>query len=246
MLKATRFSFLHRLACTSAALLAFVLTVPHADAENCPAPYHGIAQDGRCVWTCGVGTTPDSESNECVCRAGFVPAGLDQFGRITCEPPDTSSRGGDKRIECEAYAASAVEQQEANLRRNCGFSGHRWDHNYEHHFDWCMTQSAATRDYERSARERELLKCRAANPITPRPSPTPRPGCTAGASACACFNLWVARNQIYKDNGYCFKTKKARDYFGNDGCWTSNPKLSPSDWAKVKRIRRQERYKGCR
>jgi YARHG domain len=34
----------------------------------------------------------------------------------------------------------------------------------------------------------------------------------------SCQELWAARNQIYKSAGYCFKTTRAREYFGNGGC----------------------------
>lgn len=34
----------------------------------------------------------------------------------------------------------------------------------------------------------------------------------------SCEDLWVLRNSIYKDAGYCFKTAKAKSWFGNDGC----------------------------
>jgi hypothetical protein len=36
--------------------------------------------------------------------------------------------------------------------------------------------------------------------------------------AYSCAELWVMRNQIYKNAGYCFKTAKAIKYFGNAGC----------------------------
>ena len=33
-----------------------------------------------------------------------------------------------------------------------------------------------------------------------------------------CKELWVMRNEIFKANGYCFKSAKAITYFGNGGC----------------------------
>ena len=33
-----------------------------------------------------------------------------------------------------------------------------------------------------------------------------------------CSALWELRNVIYFDNGYCFKTKRAINFFGNDEC----------------------------
>jgi hypothetical protein len=64
----------------------------------------------------------------------------------------------------------------------------------------------------------------------------------------SCQSLWTERNQIYKDSGYCFKTKRAIDYFGNDGCSVSNEnalRLSRSDRRRVDEIVRLERAKGC-
>jgi hypothetical protein len=33
-----------------------------------------------------------------------------------------------------------------------------------------------------------------------------------------CQPLWEVRNWIYKENGYCFRTPKAIEAFGNAGC----------------------------
>lgn len=40
----------------------------------------------------------------------------------------------------------------------------------------------------------------------------------ASAQTKACHQIWVIRNQIFKDAGYCFKTTTAINYFGNAGC----------------------------
>ena len=37
-----------------------------------------------------------------------------------------------------------------------------------------------------------------------------------------CQEMWVMRNQIYKDAGYCFSTTRAITYFGNGGCTTTS------------------------
>ena len=34
--------------------------------------------------------------------------------------------------------------------------------------------------------------------------------------------LWTARNTIYHENGYCFRTARGKANFSNDGCVTSN------------------------
>ncbi len=64
----------------------------------------------------------------------------------------------------------------------------------------------------------------------------------------SCENLWVTRNTIYQENGYCFKTARAIDYFGNDHCSTSNMshvQLSGIERFNVGQIVAVERQMGC-
>jgi hypothetical protein len=64
----------------------------------------------------------------------------------------------------------------------------------------------------------------------------------------SCQDIWVMRNQIYKDNGYCFKTKKARNYFGNGGCWVDDEgdvSLSSKETKLVLKYKHWESVKGC-
>ena len=71
----------------------------------------------------------------------------------------------------------------------------------------------------------------------------------ANAQGDACFRLWVARNAIYKDNGFCFKTERAISYFGNAGCmynYEGDIPLSRYDRARLARIQAEEREMGCR
>lgn len=68
------------------------------------------------------------------------------------------------------------------------------------------------------------------------------------ADGYSCHELWVMRNQIYRDNGYCFKTKKARSYFGNGGCWVddqSDVGLSSKEMKLVLKYKHWEAMKGC-
>ena len=63
-----------------------------------------------------------------------------------------------------------------------------------------------------------------------------------------CKELWVMRNQIYKDNGYCFKTSKAINYFGNAGCEYDSEAavpLSKSERRMIRDIKRSEARQGC-
>ena len=38
------------------------------------------------------------------------------------------------------------------------------------------------------------------------------------AEKLGCEQLWTVRNGIYHARGYCFKTERAREAFGNQGC----------------------------
>jgi hypothetical protein len=70
----------------------------------------------------------------------------------------------------------------------------------------------------------------------------------APARADECFDLWVQRNSIYKAYGYCFKTPKAIDYFGNAGCqydYEGDIPFSHADKARVLDIKKRERALGC-
>ncbi|MBB4304092.1 hypothetical protein GGD81_003147 [Rhodobium orientis] len=62
----------------------------------------------------------------------------------------------------------------------------------------------------------------------------------------SCQDLWVARNEIYYRNGYCFKTRRGRNFFDNSGCSTSNPPFSRVESSNVARIKRMEGNLGCR
>jgi hypothetical protein len=71
---------------------------------------------------------------------------------------------------------------------------------------------------------------------------------TAPASAQSCFDLWVERNSYYKRNGYCFRTARAINYFGNAGCSITNQgavPLSPAERRRIAQIVRMERALGC-
>lgn len=64
----------------------------------------------------------------------------------------------------------------------------------------------------------------------------------------SCQILWDVRNTIYKENGYCFQTKKARQYFGNKGCWIDDMedvKLSRIERYNVGQIVAVEKALGC-
>jgi len=68
------------------------------------------------------------------------------------------------------------------------------------------------------------------------------------AKVLSCQDLWVLRNQIYKDHGYCFKTARARNYFGNGGCWIADEGdvgLSSKELSLVLYYKHWEAKRGC-
>lgn len=71
----------------------------------------------------------------------------------------------------------------------------------------------------------------------------------AMAQASSCGDLWYRRNAIYKAAGYCFKTARAIQAFGNAGCMYDSVDevlLSPVQHRIVADIISQERAWGCR
>lgn len=66
------------------------------------------------------------------------------------------------------------------------------------------------------------------------------------AMAASCFDLWYARNQIYDDNGYCFRTDLALEYFDNGDCWTRNPHFSKAEQRAINAILDEEKRRHCK
>lgn len=67
-------------------------------------------------------------------------------------------------------------------------------------------------------------------------------------AAMDCQELWVARNQIYKDNGYCFTSARAITYFGNGGCQYHSTGALPAssyDRTLLRRIKESESGQRC-
>jgi hypothetical protein len=64
----------------------------------------------------------------------------------------------------------------------------------------------------------------------------------------SCDLLYDVRNTIYKENGYCFKTERAIEYFGNEGCWItqqSRVKLNSIEKYNVGQIVAVEKQFDC-
>jgi hypothetical protein len=64
----------------------------------------------------------------------------------------------------------------------------------------------------------------------------------------SCAELWQNRNQIYKDQGYCFRTPRAIRVFGNGGCRfdeINDVPLSANQRQDIRDIAFHERQKRC-
>jgi hypothetical protein len=64
----------------------------------------------------------------------------------------------------------------------------------------------------------------------------------------SCEQLWFARNSIFKEAGYCFKTPRAIAAFGNAGCLYDDVdavRLSPENQNFAEATQRAERVKAC-
>lgn len=64
----------------------------------------------------------------------------------------------------------------------------------------------------------------------------------------SCRTLGEMRNSIYADNGYCFKSRRYRQMFGNENCEYDDSEdvpLNRYERSNVDVIRRVERAKDC-
>jgi len=68
----------------------------------------------------------------------------------------------------------------------------------------------------------------------------------ADVAALDCEELWIARNEIFDRNGYCFRSERGQDYFDNSDC-TSDAQdiLSSLEWENVRLIQGVENEKQC-
>ena len=68
-------------------------------------------------------------------------------------------------------------------------------------------------------------------------------------STMSCNELWYARNRIFHQYGYCFRTARGKRSFSNDGCHRSNTQawraMGSANRARVNRIKYLERSRGC-
>ena len=71
---------------------------------------------------------------------------------------------------------------------------------------------------------------------------------TSQSAAEGCDEAWYQRNQIYKQAGYCFRTPRAIQAFGNAGCAydaVEDVPLSSRQREEVAALRAYERVNRC-
>lgn len=64
----------------------------------------------------------------------------------------------------------------------------------------------------------------------------------------SCQTLWELRNTFYYEHGYCFKTKRAINFFGNDECYIDDAEdldFNRVEQTNIDRIVAVEKQKGC-
>lgn len=86
------------------------------------------------------------------------------YEQVSGQPPD------DKRAFCDNYSKTAVNQNEENIRRRCGYTGGRWQSNYDNHFGWCMNMNKDAADSETRIRAEDLKRCGGATNVFHNPT----------------------------------------------------------------------------
>ena len=102
------------------------------------------------------------------CRQGFVWREACGPGDHVCVSVETRSaatsdnaRRGErlKYPICRAYAQAAVAANRQNQSRGCGFSGPRWQNDFNAHFQWCLSVGIDRPRAEAQARADQLAHC---------------------------------------------------------------------------------------
>jgi PAN domain len=93
------------------------------------------------------GSIPNKTPDHC-CISGYAKSEINNNDMITgtiIGPMETITEvdtgkilAASRQQSCQDYANNAVTQQQRNLETRCGFSGPRWNPNYNDHYIWCM------------------------------------------------------------------------------------------------------------
>ena len=69
------------------------------------------------------------------------------------------SRKKSRRVICADFASLAVDQQDENLFRKCGYRGSNWNDRYKSHFRGCLSLTTRQRGIQAANRKRSLRRC---------------------------------------------------------------------------------------
>jgi hypothetical protein len=62
-------------------------------------------------------------------------------------------------VSCHMYAQRAVEQNRVNEQMACGFTGPRWQNNYDAHYAWCTQRNEGALRFEDEGRRLQIKQC---------------------------------------------------------------------------------------
>ncbi len=68
-------------------------------------------------------------------------------------------------IGCNEYAINANGSQQSNLSGRCGFTGGRWQNNFDAHYNWCLSVPADAANHESNIRFAMLGVCQGDEPF---------------------------------------------------------------------------------
>lgn len=73
---------------------------------------------------------------------------------------DACRKAQDRPTQCDAYAKSALQDQQDNLAWGCGYEGPAWSSDHAWHYNWCMQVNAAQSDAGSAVRKEALNQCK--------------------------------------------------------------------------------------
>lgn len=60
---------------------------------------------------------------------------------------------------CNFYSIIATSQNSVNISTQCGFSGPKWNSDYEYHYSWCVKVPKDNSIAGMNQRQDSLMKC---------------------------------------------------------------------------------------
>jgi hypothetical protein len=180
------------------------------------APYQTKNAAGRCVWTCGAGTTPSNTTGKCVCEAGLSAGATDSRGRLTCAAPLTRDQARPTPISTTEDTRQLSDIIGTPTTGSvCATGVNSWQ--------WKTENSSATRDYcSESKSEGWAVRCLKAPGITATMRNNSGPGftgdavCTTYGEVCAEVNAagWGVQpycSDLLPSGGYAIRCLKGQN-----------------------------------